>query len=235
MDRWTGVFALTAALVAAENIVTWTLPDAASIAFNAALLVVLLGVVRRVDLSAQEVGFGLRATGVSMIAAGLLSLHVLTVVFFVALVRPEAFHDAETPSDAANLVWTLARVLVVTALVEELTFRGVLFALWRRVFPVSGNGWRRGLRWLAPSLVTAFAFGLWHIGPTRDMLADLGRDPTPGPFLAAVAITTTAGVFVFGLLRQLTRGLAGGVLLHAVVNGSVIAASFGIMHGLFAR
>jgi membrane protease YdiL (CAAX protease family) len=194
----------------------------------------LLGVVRKERLGTDEVGFGLRATAVSVMIGGLLSLHVITIVFLVAVARPDAFGDVQAPGNTAGLVETLARVLVVTALVEEITFRGVLFGLWRRVFPLTGEGWRRGLRWLTPSLITAVAYGLWHIGPTRDTLAQLCRAPTVEPFVVSVAATTAAGVLVFGLLRDLTDGLAGGVLLHVAVNGSVIAAGYSIDHGLLA-
>ncbi len=235
MAQGARVFALTAGIVLVENAITWRLSDAASCLFNVGLLALLLVVIRKEHLDAEETGFGTRATGMSAIAGGALSLHVVTIVFLVALARPDAFQDVETPRNTAELIGTIARILFVTALVEEIVFRGVLFALWRRVFPVHGAGWRRGLRWLAPSLISGFAFGLWHIGPTRDTLTDLGRDPTLGPFVAAVAVTTTVGVLVFGLLRQLTGGLAGGVLLHAVVNGSVVAAGFGITHAIIGR
>lgn len=226
---------LTCGIVLAENVITWWFSETVSIGFDVLLLLVLLIVVWIEHLDAPELGFGLRGTGVSLMAAALMSLHVLTIVFLLAVARPVTFQDVEAPGSTAGLVGTLARIVFVTAFVEEITFRAVLFALWRRVVPLGGEGWRRVLRWLAPSLVTGVAFGLWHIGPTRDTLLELHRSLTWGPFLAAVAAMTAVGITVFGLLRQLTGGIAGGVLLHAVTNGSVVAAGFVISQGLITH
>ena len=122
----------------------------------------------------------------------------------------------------------------MTALVEEVTFRAVLFGLWRRVVPLGGEGWRRVLRWLAPSLATGAAFGLWHIGPTRDTLlelhlTDMGALPRSGG--------RDDGCRRCGLriASAMTSGIAGGILLHAMANGSVVAAGFVNSQGLITH
>jgi membrane protease YdiL (CAAX protease family) len=49
-------------------------------------------------------------------------------------------------------------------------------------------------------------------------------------FVGAVVATGLAGVFVLGPLREWTKGIAGGVLLHFVVNSAVITAAYALGH-----
>jgi membrane protease YdiL (CAAX protease family) len=156
----------------------------------------------------------------------------LTLVFLAALARPAAFAQVEPPDTTGGLTLVLLRILILTAASEEFVFRGALFAAWRRAFPITGAGWRRFLAWLAPSLATGLFFALWHIGPTRDMLVRSGDPITVGAFVGPVVATGLAGAVVLGPLREWTKGMAGGVLLHFIMNSAVVIAAYALVHWL---
>lgn len=101
---------------------------------------------------------------------------------------------------------TLVRVPLGTALLEELAFRGVLFAAWR------GEGE------LTAYLVSSLVFGLWHVAPAATMV----RVNSPGarlapPVLGTVALTAL-GSAALVWLRVETGSLAAAFALHATLN-----------------
>ncbi|WND15886.1 CPBP family intramembrane glutamic endopeptidase [Streptomyces violaceus] len=80
-------------------------------------------------------------------------------VFLVGLALPatrEAFEDERAAGlTLGQLLWrVLIRVPVGTVLLEEVAFRGVLWAMVRR---------RRGTAWA--TAVSSLLFGLWHVLP----------------------------------------------------------------------
>ena len=109
----------------------------------------------------------------------------------------------------------LLRIPLGTAFVEEVVFRGVLFAAWRD----SGA--------LRAAIYSSLVFGLWHVGPTINLV----RANNPGAstmttartIAGAVVFTTTAGLF-FSWLRM-RFGLGGPIALHATVNALATVAS----------
>ena len=109
----------------------------------------------------------------------------------------------------------LVRIPVGTALLEELAFRGVLYAAWAD----------RGTTEAA--LMSSVAFGLWHISPTINLMranrpgAALGR--TALVVVGAVAFTTVAGLGLVWL-RLDSGSIAAPWALHATLNGMATVA-----------
>ncbi|HZD67744.1 MAG TPA: CPBP family intramembrane glutamic endopeptidase [Actinomycetes bacterium] len=104
----------------------------------------------------------------------------------------------------------LVRIPVGTALVEEVTFRGVLLAAWRPwgLLPAVG--------------VSSLAFGLWHVAPTIELVRanrPAARGRTVVLVTLAAVVTTTSGGLGLAWLRLGTGGLAAPVAMHASLNG----------------
>lgn len=96
---------------------------------------------------------------------------------------------------------------VLVPLTEELLFRGFVFAVLAQAFP---HGWTvRGVRISVAALVSAVAFGLWHLGGLQW--------PQSGFIWLQLAYTTLGGLG-FGLLRENTRSLWACWVIHFVVN-----------------
>ena len=109
------------------------------------------------------------------------------------------------------------RVPLGTALLEEIAFRGVLFAL------VASAGTP------AAAMASSVAFGLWHIMPSLNMLAANRPDAprrTQITFAAGTVMVTTLAGLGFVLLRVETGNLGAPLALHATLNSlATLAAS----------
>jgi uncharacterized protein len=179
----------------------------------AALLVALA---RRDGCSWTALGLGRESLGPGLRWAGALVAAVL-LGYLVAVALPptrQAFADTRATSlSGAALLWhLLVRIPLGTALLEEVAFRGVVYAMVER---------RRGVR--AAVVGSSLLFGLWHVLPslglrrTNAAVADvLGSGPA-GAVVAAVAATTLAGV-VLCELRRRSGGLLAPFALHWALN-----------------
>jgi uncharacterized protein len=110
---------------------------------------------------------------------------------------------------------TLIRVPLGTALLEELAFRGILFAAWR------GEGL------VTAYVVSSAVFGLWHVAPAATMVR-LNADRATGPLLwrgvvGTVLVTALAGA-ALTWLRLETGSLAAPFTLHATLNSLATVA-----------
>jgi membrane protease YdiL (CAAX protease family) len=225
--RCGSAFVLSLSVVVIETIVTWYGPASASITFNIALVALLLVSARVRGVTWSELGFAPEHVVRSLAWGGILSVIAILAIIGVAWGWPSAFAEANPPADPPALVAVLLRVLAATALAEEIVFRGVLQEAWGRAPGVRGSKrWERLWGLLIPAIATGAFFALWHIGPTRDMLAESGRKIVASAFVLPLALTAAAGIFVLGPLREWTRSLAGPTLLHFVVNGGVILAAY---------
>jgi uncharacterized protein len=110
----------------------------------------------------------------------------------------------------------LVRVPLGTALVEEIAFRGVLLA---------------GLRSAGDTFAaigSSLCFGMWHIGPTLNLVSanrpGASRRVQVGAVLVAVTVTSGAGL-VLAWLRLQTGDLGAPIGVHAGLNslGTVAA------------
>jgi membrane protease YdiL (CAAX protease family) len=109
----------------------------------------------------------------------------------------------------------LVRVPLGTALLEELAFRGVLFAAWR----AEGTG--------VAAVVSCAVFGLWHVAPAATMVRVNAPAARPSSIAGAVAgtviVTAAAGAALLWL-RVETGSLAAPFAAHAAVNSLATVA-----------
>ena len=98
-------------------------------------------------------------------------------------------------------------IYLCVPLMEELLFRGFLFAVLDDAFPRRWNFGR--FRISTATLVTAVAFGLWHLGGLRL--------PTDGFILFQVVYATIAGLLL-GIMREATGSIWAPWGVHFVVN-----------------
>lgn len=109
----------------------------------------------------------------------------------------------------------LVRVPLGTALLEELAFRGVVFAAWRP----EGYG--------VATLVSSVAFAVWHVVPAMTMVRANVASPSRGLVARSVAgtvvVTGLAGAALVWL-RVETGSLAAPFALHATLNSVATVA-----------
>jgi hypothetical protein len=111
-----------------------------------------------------------------------------------------------------------------TALLEEIVFRGVLYAVLARRTTV----WRA-------ALASSIVFGLWHVAPT--ISSAQGNDITEHASVLGIAalvigmvIAMAAAGMVFSWLRIRSRSLVAPFVLHAGVNGTAFALAWAVVH-----
>jgi membrane protease YdiL (CAAX protease family) len=100
------------------------------------------------------------------------------------------------------------RIPLLTALVEELFFRGVLHAALMALYPTPVAIW-----------LGAGLFGLWHIGPGLDQAEASEKTTSTAALHTGVTViaTTLAGAFLVWL-RIETGSIWAPVAVHAAVN-----------------
>jgi uncharacterized protein len=217
------------AILVAVNLLNNLLVPRAYVLTCVAATGLLLSVARRDGLSWSEIGLD-RAS----LRAGLRWSAVLVVVVLLGMAvaaaapaaRP-AFVDARAAGlpGTTVLLRALVRIPLGTALLEEVAFRGVLYAMLAR---------RYGVR--AAVVGSSLLFGLWHVLPSRG-LRD-GNDAVgslfgPGPVAAvaavaaAVAATAAAGL-VLCEVRRRSGGLLAPFVLHWALNGVALAAAWAL-------
>jgi membrane protease YdiL (CAAX protease family) len=174
---------------------------------------------RRSGLSWEELGFEHGRRGA--IAGGALAAAVAagyTIGISWERTRP-LFHDerALSLSHARVLEEALLQVPLGTVLLEEVGFRGALYAMLRQ---------RHGT--VAATAVSSALFGLWHILPAMDMaranpaLGALTAGESPNHLdmarvvAGSVVSTAAAGVLFCELRRH--NGLLAPAMLHLATN-----------------
>ncbi len=124
-------------------------------------------------------------------------------------------------SRAGVIYHALVRIPLGTVVLEELAFRGVLFA------PLA----RTSL--LAAVAGTSVAFGLWHIVPTLALLQANQVGAFPAGRLAGVAVAvvaTTFGGVLLCLLRIATSGIVAPTVAHISTNSLGTIAAHRAVH-----
>lgn len=143
---------------------------------------------------------------------------LMLVLYLIGLALPatrDLFRD-DRVADLTGwkvLFYALVRVPLGTVILEEVAFRGVLPAMLTV----------RLRAWIA-MVISAVAFGLWHVLPAMgiDSINPVAEDtvgqlPVWVTVLGAVASTTVAG-FWFLFLRYRTRSLLTPMLAHWASN-----------------
>lgn len=211
------------ALVAYNNLMNLWAPFrgglyvALNLGVTAGLVALALG---SLDLSAEAIGF--RGTGLRGAAAGAALGLALTAPLFAAAIHPRARalvadERVRELSGGEVAYRTLVRIPFGTALLEEVAFRGVLFAAWRPMGVVQAG------------VASSVAFGLWHVTPTLDLVQtnrpEAGAAARAGAVVASVALTTVGGMLLTWL-RVRSGGLAAPLALHATLNSLATVAAF---------
>lgn len=206
---------LVVLLLVVTNLMNNTWAPGAHLLVSPLVAVLLLGIGRAAGLSWTDIGLG-RGALLGGIRWGGAGVALITAGYALALALPFARAAAEAaPSIRTTLFNALVDVPVGTVILEEVAFRGVLWALLSRDHgPVVATA------------VSSVLFGLWHVLPTLGssegvrvptMLADgfLGRLVW---VLLNVLATGAAGV-VFCELRRRSGSLLAPMLVHWALNG----------------
>jgi uncharacterized protein len=210
-----------AVLVVTNVLTTWAArPHGVSIAL---VTVTLLAVARACGLSWHDLGLGrptarrgLRwALGCALVVAAGYALLVAGSAV-LPIVR-DALSDERAPDSLSRaLLAAFVLIPVRTVLLEEIAFRGVLWALLRRLRSArSATAWSSAL------------FGLWHLLPAVGFAGGnvaaqhlLGRSTAGTAVVVAgtVVFTAAAGV-VLCELRRRSGSLIAPIGLHWAANG----------------
>ncbi len=191
------------------------------------LAMVLLAWTSGASLGDLGLARGSWASGLRWGAAAF-GLVLVVLVAAAAVPTTNAFlHDSRADISSSRLFGELiVSVTLVTAVPEELAFRGVLLGSALRLWgPVRA------------SVVTSLLFGLWHVAPTLRTMggnaavssASTSLPGQVGIVLGAVAATAAAGL-VFCWLRLRSRSLLAPVLAHVATNGLGLAVAWFAVH-----
>jgi uncharacterized protein len=155
---------------------------------------------------------------------------VVLLVLLAAAVVPVTngfLHDSRAHIDGGRLLYEVGvPILLLTAIPEELAFRGVLL----------GSGLRLWGPWRA-SLITSALFGLWHIAPTLHTMSDnhvfRGEAASVAGqvllVLGSIVVTFVAGL-AFCWLRLRSRSLIAPVMAHVATNGLALTVAWFAVH-----
>jgi len=180
-------------------------------------------------LSAADLGLD-RTSARRGLVVGLVCVALVGLVFALVALTPagrEAFLDRRTRLGWGDAVFAaLVTVPVGTVVLEEVAFRGVL---WGLVARLASPTWA--------TVVSAGAFGLWHVLPSlglgRNNAAVAATIGTRGVAVAlfGVVVTAAAGV-VLAELRRRTGSLLAPLALHWATNamGYLIGAAVWHFH-----
>jgi len=161
---------------------------------------------------------------------GACAFGVVLLVLVVAAVIPATngfLHDSRAQISGGRLLYELGvSILLLTAIPEELAFRGVLLGSALRLW----GPWRA-------SLITSVLFGLWHILPTLHTMRDnrvvaVASASIAGQSLVvagSVAVTFVAGL-IFCWLRLRSNSLIAPVMAHVATNGLALAVAWFTIH-----
>jgi len=179
-------------------------------------LALVLAVAYGAGLRAADLGLA-RATWRRGLLVGAAGVAMVALVYLLVALSPagrEAFLDRRAALGAGAAVFAaLVTVPVGTVILEEVAFRGVLWGLVARL---------RGPT--AATVVSAVAFGLWHVLPSLGLGRNnraVGEVIGTGAVTVAlfgVAVTIAAGV-VLAELRRRTGSLIAPVAVHWATNG----------------
>lgn len=226
--RWGGRPALVVAAVLAGYAAVRSLwiPSALDPLVNAIVGFGLLVAAPRAGFSDAEVGVERSSVRVGL-RLGLLAWLPIAVALVLAALLPATRGALRDDRADVTLAAMVVQVFVViplgTALLEEVAFRGLLLAAFRR-----GGSVARA------ALCSSVLFGLWHVAPTLATARgnDAVRDASTAGIVALVAgmvVAMTGAGLVFCWLRIRSRSLVAPFVLHAGVNGTAFALAWAVV------
>lgn len=191
---------------------------------------VLLLIARWDGLSWADLGLG-TAFARRGLHWGVVLVGAVLLVYLLGLAVPftrDAFLDDRAAGlTAEQLVFRmLVRVPLGTVLLEEIAFRGVLWAMVER---------RRGTAWATAA--SSVLFGLWHVQPARGLTrANAAAEAIFGTSRTGVTLSVAAAVLgtaVFGVLlcelRRRSGSLIPPVALHCALNSAGYALAWAVV------
>lgn len=226
------VVATIAVLLLWNLAVNLLLPDAGDFAVAASGIVVLLLIAFRSGLDWDQLGLGGGSVGRG-IRYGSMAVVIVTAAVFAAALVPasrELLGDDQFNGVASGemLYEALIRIPLLTALGEELAFRGVLLGLLlARHSP------------LRAAVLSSALFGLWHVLPGIEALETTTATQLTSGIMGAISVagqvlvTGLAGM-VFAWLRLRSGSLVAPVLAHWGLNGAAYLAGWLIVQNGWA-
>ncbi|MFF8607197.1 CPBP family intramembrane glutamic endopeptidase [Streptomyces sp. NPDC015346] len=223
------LLSLVSVLAAVNVIINWLAPGL-YVPLCVITAAMLLLIARVSGLTADDLGLG-RDSVRRGLRWGLILAAAVVTVYLAGLAVPftrDAFQDQRAAGlTAGELVYrVLVRVPLGTVLLEEIAFRGVLWAMVER---------RWGHLWA--TTLSSFLFGLWHVLPSRGLTrANAAAEALFGTGPAGVALSVGAAVVGTALagvllceLRRRSRSLIPPMALHCALNstGYVLAWAAG--------
>lgn len=215
----TGALALVLVLVVltVHNLGVERLPSALYVPACLATSLAVVGAAGAGGVGAGQLGLSTAGLGLALAIGGVVAVTVV-VGGWVPVTRP-LFADRRMAGVGAlgTGYRALIRIPLGTVLLEEVAFRGVLFALFDRLGP---RGWAVA--------ASSALFGLWHIVPARATLRTNGRSARPAVVTAVVAAMALVGG---GLcwLRLTTGGLAAPALVHAAATATAMVVAYRVV------
>jgi membrane protease YdiL (CAAX protease family) len=179
---------------------------------NLAMLALALAFARAAGLRARDLGLAMPAmranSAVGAAVAAAVALPSAAVVALAPLLTEETLRDPDVSGVPAGvLLFRVAiRYPLRTVLMEEIVFRGLLFALWQRA-----AGPRTAL------FATAAIFGLWHAVITWGSVGEYAwaaGQPRFALVYAGALLTLFAAGIGLGALRERTGSVAGPFMAH---------------------
>jgi membrane protease YdiL (CAAX protease family) len=197
----------------------------------AASAALLLAAVLGWNLDTEELGLGggQRAGLAAGLVLGAAAASPLFAALFYRRTAAAVADDRIAGTTASQVAFrALVRVPAGTALLEEVAFRGVLFALTAPAGRVQAALW------------SSAAFGLWHVAPAYNQLRANGVvDSRSRSAVVALISLSVVATFAAGLLlvclRILFGGLAAPFALHASLNSLSTVAAYLAHHRTAAK
>jgi membrane protease YdiL (CAAX protease family) len=200
--------AVASLVLMATNLLLVALPSGWDVVAAMACAVGVLAFGRWRGLSWGQMGLG-SDTWRSGLRWGVIAGAAVAVSYAVILALPfgrETSSDLAAPAGDSLWVTVLLLIPLRTVILEELTFRGVLWGLLEQ---------SSGTRWAL--LGTSVAFGCWHVAPAVS-LADRTGGAIVLSVLGVIAFTGLAGLLL-GELRRRSGSVIAPAALHWAANG----------------
>ena len=224
------VLGVLAILVGSNVVANELLPEWAYITWNIGVAGALVVTARRaghctdedLGLARRHLLSGLRWGGVA--AGAVLATYLLGAA--LPLTHDLFLDDRAAGVSLGGLLWRIGvEIPLGTVLAEEIMFRGVLPAMFRRRFATKRN-------WAVRADVTsALLFGLWHVLPSLGLadvnpaFKDLPAGTGPVVAIAGSVVATAAAGLMFTWLRNRSGSVLAPMMLHWTINaGGFLAA-----------
>lgn len=222
LDRRSAARVAVGALAVSNVLVNRVLPERAYVPWNASLATGLVGLARAAGVD-DELGLGRTGLGRGL-TVGATAAGIAAAGLGVAATVGDhgALHDRRASELDAHGVrhQAVVRIPFGTVVLEEVAFRGVLPAL------LSPSGRRRPVGEVGAALL----FGLWHVLPSRELVADneavgrvASRVGVAGMRVSVVLGSAAAGLG-FQALRRQGGHLAAPLLAHWALNALGVVA-----------